>query len=205
MSRQDHPLPDHHRGATPGRGFAYAWRDGQNRLCGPGSCPGRDQDGLGSDLGGPRHPHAWENRSQFSRLLRALQPDRRRSTEKSEGALGWRAQTCALGQNAQARRKSSLLDEPTNDLDVTTLRALERVWSALGDASVVESRSMFLIASPRISLRLRTRPERCLFEGTIAIRSGPEEAFRKTAERPHRLRYKSLHSTVNLEETRLNV
>src|SRR5437660_6003565 len=87
-----------------------------------------------------------------------------------------------------------LIDEPTNDLDVTTLRALEEGLERFGGCCVVISHDRWFL--DRIATHiLAFDDEGCAvwFEGNYSdYEADRRKRLGKEAERPHRLRYKKL-------------
>jgi sulfate-transporting ATPase len=87
-----------------------------------------------------------------------------------------------------------LLDEPTNDLDVTTLRALEEGLERFGGCCVVISHDRWFL--DRIAthiLAFEDEARAVWFEGNYSeYEADRKKRLGKEAERPHRLRYKSL-------------
>jgi sulfate-transporting ATPase len=90
-----------------------------------------------------------------------------------------------------------LLDEPTNDLDVNTLRALEEALQNFAGCAVIITHDRWFL--DRVATHILA------FEGESVVTwydgnfSAYEEDRRKRlgieADRPHRIRYKKLHRT----------
>jgi sulfate-transporting ATPase len=89
-----------------------------------------------------------------------------------------------------------LLDEPTNDLDVETLRALEEaLLSFPGCAVVISHDRWFLDRIATHILAFEGNSEVVWFEGNYS--DYVEDLKRRRgddAEQPHRVRYRSLHA-----------
>jgi len=85
------------------------------------------------------------------------------------------------------RKPASCSDEPTNDLDVETLRALEGAWlRAFRPAALGISHDLFLDRVARTSWRSK-RSSRCFEQ----LRQLPQTAgsVSRDADTPHRIRY----------------
>jgi ABC-type lipoprotein export system ATPase subunit len=63
----------------------------------------------------------------------------RRTKQESFHAFWWRTQPFAPSNDFKRRRKRIVLDEPTNDLDINTLRALEEGLESFAGCAVVIS------------------------------------------------------------------
>ncbi|MBM4121542.1 MAG: energy-dependent translational throttle protein EttA [Nitrospira sp.] len=87
-----------------------------------------------------------------------------------------------------------LLDEPTNDLDVNTLRALEEGLERFGGCAVISSHDRWFL--DRIAthiLAFEGDSKVAWFEGNYSeYESDRKKRLGKEAERPHRIRYRKL-------------
>jgi energy-dependent translational throttle protein EttA len=92
-----------------------------------------------------------------------------------------------------------LLDEPSNDLDVDTLRALEEALLAFpGCAVVVSHDRWFLDRVATHVLAFEGDSQVRFFEGNFeAYEAWRRERLGEEAERPHRMTYKRLTSARN--------
>jgi energy-dependent translational throttle protein EttA len=87
-----------------------------------------------------------------------------------------------------------LLDEPTNDLDVNTLRALEEALENFGGCAVVISHDRWFL--DRIAthiLAFEGESDVCWFDGNFTEYEEDKKArLGEEAVRPHRIKYRSL-------------
>jgi len=87
-----------------------------------------------------------------------------------------------------------MLDEPTNDLDVNTLRALEEGLEQFGGCAVVSSHDRWFL--DRIAthiLAFEGDSKVVWFEGNYSeYEADRKKRLGKEAERPHRIRYRKL-------------
>ena len=87
-----------------------------------------------------------------------------------------------------------LLDEPTNDLDVDTLRALEEALLAFGGCAMVTSHDRWFL--DRIAthvLAFEGDSKVVWFEGNFeAYEENRRQRMGDAADRPHRISYKKL-------------
>ncbi len=86
-----------------------------------------------------------------------------------------------------------LFDEPTNDLDVDTLRALEAGLEAFPGCAVVISHDRWFL--DRIATHVLTfegDTQVRWFEGNFSEYGYPQEALGAAADQPHRIEYKKL-------------
>ncbi len=87
-----------------------------------------------------------------------------------------------------------MLDEPTNDLDVNTLRALEEGLEQFGGCAVVSSHDRWFL--DRIAthiLAFEGNSQVVWFEGNYSdYESDRKKRLGKDADRPHRIRYRNL-------------
>jgi ATP-binding cassette ChvD family protein len=87
-----------------------------------------------------------------------------------------------------------LLDEPTNDLDVNTLRALEEGLEQFGGCAVVSSHDRWFLDRIATHILAFEGDSRVVwFEGNYSeYEADRRKRLGKEAERPHRIRYKKL-------------
>ena len=87
-----------------------------------------------------------------------------------------------------------ILDEPTNDLDVNTLRALEEGLEQFGGCAVVSSHDRWFL--DRIAthiLAFEGDSQVVWFEGNYSeYEADRKKRLGKEAERPHRIQYRKL-------------
>ena len=128
-----------------------------------------------------------------TRLCRLVQLQGRRSAEEGRPALGRRAQPRASRQDAEiAARNLMLLDEPTNDLDVETLSALEAALEDFPGCAVIISHDRFFldrIATHILSFEGDSHVE--WFEGNFAdYEEDKKRRLGEDAVLPKRIKYK---------------
>ena len=89
-----------------------------------------------------------------------------------------------------------LLDEPTNDLDVNTLRSLEEaIDNFAGSAIVISHDRWFLDRIATHILAFEGNSEVTWFEGNYQdYVADLRQRKGENADQPHRLRYKPLHA-----------
>ncbi len=87
-----------------------------------------------------------------------------------------------------------LLDEPTNDLDVNTLRALEEGLESFGGCAVVSSHDRWFLDRIATHILAFEGDSRVVwFEGNYSeYEADRKKRLGKEAERPHRIRYRKL-------------
>jgi ATP-binding cassette ChvD family protein len=87
-----------------------------------------------------------------------------------------------------------LLDEPTNDLDVNTLRALEEGLESFGGCAVVSSHDRWFLDRIATHILAFEGDSRVVwFEGNYSeYEADRKKRLGKEAERPHRIRYRRL-------------
>ncbi|MDE3224337.1 MAG: energy-dependent translational throttle protein EttA, partial [Nitrospirota bacterium] len=87
-----------------------------------------------------------------------------------------------------------ILDEPTNDLDVNTLRALEEGLEKFGGCAVVSSHDRwFLDRVATHILAFEGESKVCWFEGNYSdYEADRKKRLGKEADQPHRIRYRKL-------------
>ncbi|MFM8550783.1 MAG: energy-dependent translational throttle protein EttA [Nitrospiraceae bacterium] len=87
-----------------------------------------------------------------------------------------------------------ILDEPTNDLDVNTLRALEEGLERFGGCAVVSSHDRwFLDRVATHILAFEGESKVCWFEGNYSeYEADRKKRLGKEADQPHRIRYRTL-------------
>jgi sulfate-transporting ATPase len=87
-----------------------------------------------------------------------------------------------------------LLDEPTNDLDVNTLRALEEALERFGGCAVVSSHDRWFLDRIATHILAFEGDSRVVwFEGNYSdYEADRKKRLGKDAERPHRIRYRKL-------------
>ena len=125
--RQVDAVPDDHRQGEARQRRDRHRPDGAARGRRPDArIAAQRQDGVGGDLRRAGHPHRRQVRDAVARLPRPLQlqgrrpaEDRRARSRAASAAGCISRRRCCKGGNVL------LLDEPSNDLDVETLRALE--------------------------------------------------------------------------------
>ncbi len=106
---------------------------------------GPQQDRLGRGLGRRRDHPPRRFRHEQPRLLRRLQLQGHRPAEEGRPPVRRRAQPRPHGQAAALGRQRALLDEPTNDLDVETLQALEAAIDDFAGCAVIISHDRFFL------------------------------------------------------------
>jgi energy-dependent translational throttle protein EttA len=98
------------------------------------------------EISGGRTRSSWAAaRGQLARLLRLVRLQGRRPAEEGRRAVRRRAQPRPPGQAAARGGNLILLDEPTNDLDVDTLRALEEALLNFAGCAVVISHDRWFL------------------------------------------------------------
>src|SRR5207245_3493834 len=87
-----------------------------------------------------------------------------------------------------------LIDEPTNDLDVDTLRALEDALVSFSGCAVVISHDRWFLDRIATHILAFEGDSRVIwFEGNYAeYEADRRKRLGKEADRPHRIRYKKL-------------
>ena len=118
-----------------------------------------------------------------------------RPAETHRLAARRRAQPRAPGEGAGERRQpAGCCDEPTNDLDVDTLRALENALLEFpGCAVVISHDRWFLDRVATHVLAFEGDSQVSWFEGNFeAYEEHRRELLAAAAERPHRITYKRL-------------
>ena len=117
-----------------------------------------------------------------------------RPAEESRRAVGRRTQPRAPGQDADQGANVILLDEPTNDLDVNTLRALEEALENFAGCAIVVSHDRWFL--DRIATHILAFED----DGSVHFYYGNwseydedrRKRLGKEAETPHRLIYRTL-------------
>jgi energy-dependent translational throttle protein EttA len=102
-------------------------------------------DALRGDQRRRGDPPARRPRGERPRLLRAVRLHRRRPAEEGRRAFRRRAQPRAPRPAAQSGANLILLDEPTNDLDVNSIRALEEALENFAGCAVVVSHDRWFL------------------------------------------------------------
>ncbi|HEY3344015.1 MAG TPA: energy-dependent translational throttle protein EttA [Anaerolineaceae bacterium] len=138
------------------------------------------------DLGGhKRNSRAYVSSFNF------LGPDQ----QKKVGTLsGGERNRVHLAKTLKEGGNVILLDEPTNDLDVNTLRALEDALDAFAGCAVVVSHDRWFL--DRITthiLAFEGESHASLFEGNYSdYEADRKRRLGQAAETPHRIKYRSL-------------
>ena len=132
-------------------------------------------------------------RSTRAPMLRASTL-RQRSAEKASMLSGGEKDRLHLARMLKEEANVLLLGEPTNDLDVNTMRALEEALEYFAGCAVVISRDRWFLD--------RIATHRLAFEGDSKVvwfdgNYSEYEADRKTrlgaaADQPHRIKYRHL-------------
>ena len=113
-----------------------------------------------------------------------------RARSAAEGIpLRGRAQPAAPREAARKGSNLLMLDEPTNDLDVDTLRALEDALVEFAGCVVVISHDRwFLDRIATHMLAFEGEPRRVVRRQLPGLRSRPEAPARRRADQPHRIK-----------------
>ena len=131
---------------------------------------------------------------QFARISRPLQLQGRRSAEARRQALGRRTRPAASGQDVAAGANVLLLDEPSNDLDVETLRALEDALVEFAGTVLVTSHDRWFLDRIATHILAFEGDSRVVFfEGNYHDYEADKiKRLGEEAARPKRIRYRPL-------------
>ena len=196
--RQDHALPHDHRPGNARPRQLPPRRDGEARLCRPVARHARRATRpCGEEIsGGNDEIDLGAAQDAEPRLLLALQFPRLRSAEEGRASSRAASATASISPRcSRPRANVILLDEPTNDLDVDTLRALEEaLFEFPGCAVVITHDRWFLdrIATHILAFegdepgRYGSRATTPITRPTASAASAPRPSS------PHRIRYKPL-------------
>ena len=153
------------------------------------------QDRVGGDLRRPRHPHRGQVRDAVARLPRPLQlQGRRTSRSRSAQLSGGERGRLHLASTLLQGGNVLLLDEPSNDLDVETLRALEEaLLEFAGSVLVISHDRWFLDRIATHILASEDDSKWVFFEGNYhEYEDDKRKRLGEEGARPHRPRYKPL-------------
>ena len=107
--------------------------------------------------------------------------------QKKVGELSAASATASTWRRCSRRAATPLLDEPTNDLDVETLRALEEALENFAGCAVIISHDRFFLdrlATHILAFEGDSHVE--WFEGTEAYEEDKRRRLGLEADRPHR-------------------
>jgi sulfate-transporting ATPase len=156
-------------------------------------CPTTRPCGRRSPAG--RHPDRRQVRDAVARLPRPLQLQGRRPAEDRGAALRRRARPAAPREATLLKGGNVLLlDEPSNDLDVETLRALEdALLEFAGTALVISHDRWFLDRIATHILAAEGDSQWAFFAGNYHdYEADKRRRLGEEAAKPHRIRYKAL-------------
>jgi ATPase subunit of ABC transporter with duplicated ATPase domains len=134
--------------------------------------------------------HSVNSRAYVSRFNFAGTDQQKKVTELSGGERNRVHLACLLKEGANV----ILLDEPTNDLDVNTMRALEEALEYFGGCAVVISHDRwFLDRLATHMLAFEGESEVRWFEGNYSdYEADRKRRLGKEADQPHRIKYRHL-------------
>jgi sulfate-transporting ATPase len=159
-----------------------------------------DQDRVAGNLRRRGRDLSRQARVPVARLRRRVQLQGLRPAEEGRHPVGRRAQPRASGEDAEVEHNVILLDEPTNDLDVDTLRALEEALMEFAGCAVIISHDRWFLdrlATHILAFEGDSHVE--WFEGNFqAYEEDKRRRLGADATEPHRIKYRPLGDRVAL-------
>ena len=194
--RQDHAVPHDRRPGAARRRRHPRRRDGEARLCRPEPrLAGSRQDGLRGDRRRPGHDRARQARDHRRGPTSSAFNFKGADQQKKVGQLsGGERNRVHLAKLLKSGANLILLDEPTNDLDVDTLRALEdALLDFAGCAVVISHDRWFLDRICTHILAFEGDSQVVWFEGNYEdYEADRHRRLGTDADQPHRIKYKPL-------------
>ena len=150
---------------------------------------------LGGRLRRPRHPHRRQVRDAVARLPRPLQLQGRRPAEdRRQRCPAASAAACIWPRRCSQGGNVLLLDEPSNDLDVETLRALEdALLEFAGSVLVISHDRWFLDRIATHILAVEGDSQWTFFDGNYQeYEADKKKRLGEEGAKPKRLRFRPI-------------
>ena len=193
--RQDDDVPHDHRERKAGCGHDQDRRDGQAGIRGPGPQPGSEQIRLTRSSPKATRPLCSARpKSTPAPTVARFNFAGTDQQKKVKDISGGERNRVHLARMLKEGANLIMLDEPTNDLDVNTLRALEEALENFAGCAVIISHDRWFL--DRIAthiLAFEGDSKVVWFEGNYSeYEADRKKRLGKEADQPHSIRYRKL-------------